>query len=117
MSTEKTKTEQSGPSKKPTPDQRNYAMFDADISGAVLNMSLLRRLLHWLKPYRGALLLSTVLVLLASTLQVLLPILISLVVIDHIIQGDSSSDTPDFGLIELNTWVANSLEIPPLIAA
>lgn len=61
--------------------QRNYTMFDADISGAVLNMSLLKRLLHWLKPYRGALLLSTALVLIASTLQVLLPIIISLVVL------------------------------------
>ena len=71
--------------------QRNYTMFDADISGAVLNMSLLKRLLHWLKPYRGALLLSTALVLIASTLQVLLPIIISLVVIDHIIQGESSA--------------------------
>jgi ATP-binding cassette subfamily B protein len=97
--------------------QRNYAMFDADISGAVLNMSLLKRLLHWLKPYRGALLLSTALVLIASTLQVLLPIIISLVVIDHIIQGESSPDTPDFGLIELNTWISNSLDLPPLIAA
>ena len=84
MSTQNAKTEQPQQSESRRPDQRNYAMFDADISGAVLNMSLLRRLLHWLKPYRGALLLSTVLVLLASTLQVLLPILISLVVIDHI---------------------------------
>ena len=33
-------------------DQRNYAMFDADISGAVLNMQLLRRLLRWLAPDR-----------------------------------------------------------------
>ena len=28
--------------------QRDYAMFDADISGAVLNLQLLRRLLKWL---------------------------------------------------------------------
>jgi len=117
MSTANNKSEKSQQSERPKPDQRNYAMFDADISGAVLNMSLLRRLLHWLKPYRGALLLSTVLVLLASTLQVLLPIIISLVVIDHIIQGDTSSDTPDFGLIELTTWISNSLDLPPLIAA
>lgn len=96
---------------------RDYAMFDADISGAVLNISLLKRLLLWLKPYRATLLLSTALVLLASTLQVLLPIIISLVVIDHIIQGDTSSDKPDFGLIELNTWISSNLDLPPIIAA
>jgi len=124
MSTEQIQAEQANAEQAKTEQanaeqtkKRNYAMFDADISGAVLNMSLLRRLLHWLKPYRGALLLSTALVLLASTLQVLLPIIISLVVIDHIIQGDTSSDTPDFGLIELTTWISNSLDLPPLIAA
>ena len=56
---------------------RDYAMFDADISGAVLNLKLLRRLLKWLAPYKASLALSTVLVLTASTLQVMLPIIIS----------------------------------------
>jgi hypothetical protein len=45
---------------KPTPPvKRDYAMFEADISGAVLNMQLLRRLLRWLAPYKVQLLLST----------------------------------------------------------
>ncbi len=96
---------------------RDYAMFDADISGAVLNLKLLRRLLKWLAPYKASLALSTVLVLTASTLQVMLPIIISLVAIDHIIRGESSSDSPDFGLIDFNTNLAGTLGVPELVAA
>ena len=70
---------------------RDYAMFDADISGAVLNLHLLRRLLKWLAPYKVSLAVSTVLVLIASTLQVMLPMIISLVAIDHIIRGESDA--------------------------
>ena len=92
-------------------------MFDADISGAVLNMQLLRRLLKWLAPYKRSLIISTVLVLIASTLQVMLPIIISLVAIDHIIRGESDTDSPDFGLIDFNRGLADSLGVPELIAA
>lgn len=97
--------------------KRDYALFEADISGAVLNMQLLRRLLRWLAPYKLQLLLSTVLVLLASTLQILLPIIISLVVIDHVLRDESSTDTPDFGMIEFNESLAGTLDSPPLLAA
>lgn len=97
--------------------KRDYAMFEADLSGAVLNMHLLSRLMHWLKPYKFSLLISSVLVLIASTLQVLLPIIISLVAIDHIIRGESGADTPDLGLIELNTYLADAMNLPPLIVA
>ena len=96
---------------------RNYAMFDADISGAVLNLHLLRRLLKWLAPYKVSLAVSTVLVLIASTLQVMLPMIISLVAIDHIIRGESDAESPDFGLIEFNQGVAASLGVHELMAA
>ena len=86
-------------------DKRDYSMFEADLSGQVLNMHLLGRLLSWLKPYRYSLLISSALVLIASTFQVVLPIIISLVAIDHIFRGESDADTPDFGLIEFNTWL------------
>jgi len=102
-------------SKKPM--QRDYSMFDADLSGAALNMHLLGRLLKWFKPYRQALVVSTVFVLIASTLQVLLPIIISLVAIDHILSGNSSSDTPDFGLIAFNDYLSESLGLAPLVVA
>lgn len=97
--------------------QRDYAMFDADISGAVLNLHLLRRLLRWLAPYKVSLAVSTVLVLLASTLQVMLPMIISLVAIDHIIRGESDSESPDFGLIDFNQGLAERLGVPELMAA
>ena len=97
--------------------KRDYAMFEADLSGAVLNMHLLGRLLKWLKPYRVSLLISSVLVLIASTLQILLPIIISLVAIDHIIRGEPDRETPDFGMIELNTWLAETTGWHPLLVA
>ena len=97
--------------------KRDYSMFDADLSGAVLNVSLLGRLLSWLKPYREQLVLSSVLVLVASFLNILLPITISLVAIDYIIRTEPTTNAPDFGLIELNDWLSQSLSIHPLLAA
>ncbi len=99
------------------PRPRNYAMFDAELSGAVLNLHLLRRLLYWLRPYRLTVGISAVLVLLASMLQVLIPVVLSLVVIDHIIRGEADPLTPDLGLIDLNETIAASLAIHPLLAA
>ena len=98
-------------------EPRDYTMFEAEISGAVLNMRLLSRLLAWLKPYKYSLIASAVLVLIASTFQVLLPIIISLVAIDHIFRNESTINTPDFGLIELNTAIADSSGLHPLIIA
>ena len=97
------------------PNQRDYSMFDADLSGAVLNVNLLGRLLQWLKPYRRQLAVSSVLVLCASTLQVLLPIIISLVAIDHIITGNATGNTPDFGLIDLTENIAGAADLHPLL--
>jgi ATP-binding cassette subfamily B protein len=92
-------------------------MFDADLSGTVLNMHLLGRVLKWFKPYKASLIVSSVLVLVASTLSILLPIIISLVAIDHIIRDESSAGTPDFGMIELNTVLSDALGLPPLVVA
>jgi len=97
--------------------RRDYAMFDAELSGAVLNMQLLRRLLRWLKPYRLTFGASAVLVLLASTLQVLMPVVLSLVVIDHIIRGEAAPTAPDLGMIDATEWLAVTLSVHPLLAA
>jgi ATP-binding cassette, subfamily B, multidrug efflux pump len=96
---------------------RDYALFEAEISGAVLNLGLLRRLLRWLRPYRMTFAVSAVLILIASTLQVLMPIVLSLVVIDHIIQGETDRLAPDLGMIELTEWLASTLALHPLLAA
>ena len=88
---------------------RDYALFDAELSGRVLNFHLLRRLLKWLGPYKATFGVSALLILLASTLQVLLPIVISLVVIDHVLRGEAPGDTPDLGMVALNDWLSTSL--------
>jgi len=96
---------------------RDYALFDAELSGQVLNFRLLRRLLRWLGPYKATFAVSALLILLASTLQVLLPIVISLVVIDHVLRGEAPGDTPDLGMVALNDWLSSTLAIHPLLAA
>ena len=96
---------------------RDHSMFDAELSGAVLNMSLLGRILGWMTPYKYMFALSALLVLVWSTLSVMLPVIISVVVVDHIIRQEAESVAPDFGLIELTDWIALSLDVSPLVAA
>ena len=84
---------------------RDHSMFDAELSGAVLNMHLLGRLMQWLRPYRAGLLVSTVLVLIASYAAVVMEIIISRVLVDYIIIGESESVMPDLGMIELTQWI------------
>ncbi|CAN0597968.1 unnamed protein product, partial [Laminaria digitata] len=79
----------------PASSGRDHQMFDAEISGAVLNLSLLKRLLRWLAPYKVTVAASSVLVLVASVLQVLLPVIISIVAIDHILGGNPDPASPD----------------------
>ena len=97
--------------------RRDYSMFDADLTGQMFNLSLLRRLMHWMRPYTFTLLVSAGLILLASSLQVLLPIVVYLVGVDHIIKGNTGQDTPDMGLIAATEWIAGTLAIHPLFAA
>ncbi len=99
------------------PQRRDYSMFDAELSGAVLNLSLLRRLLRWMKPYRVTFFVSAVLIILASTLQVMQPVIISVVVIDHIIRQESETLAPDLGLVDLTDWLTVTLDVHPLLAA
>ena len=77
----------------------------------------IRDRLGWLRPYKGLIAISSILVLVASALQILLPIIISLVVIDHILRGNSSNNSPDFGLVELNVTLSEFFGLPPLIIA
>ena len=99
---------------KPT---RNYAMFDAELSGQVFNLGLLGRLLRWLKPYRFTLAVSSLLILLTSALQVMNPIIISLVVIDHVIRGETHHLMPDLGSISMMEWLSATLNVSQLVAA
>jgi len=95
---------------------RDHSMFDAELSGSVLNIRLLGRLMQWLRPYRFSLVVSTVLVFVASYATVVMEILISRVLVDYIIVGETNSQMPDLGMIELIQWLEALLSISPLAA-
>ncbi|HIG62065.1 MAG TPA: ABC transporter ATP-binding protein [Gammaproteobacteria bacterium] len=100
-----------------TGKERDHAMFDAELSGAVLNFHLLKRIVSWLKPYRIRLLVSGVLVLIASFTLVVMEVVISRVLVDYIIVGDANSVMPDLGMIEFTRSVETLFALPPLYAA
>ena len=99
------------------PPRRDHAMFDAELSGQALNLTLLRRLLKWIKPYRATVALSSVLILVSSALQVLLPVVISVVVVDHTLMHNHQRVTPDMGMTAAADWIGHALALPPLAAA
>ena len=98
-------------------ENRNYGAFEADFSGAVLNSRLLVRLLRWMRPYWLTLTSSFVLVSIASIMTILLPIILSAVVIDHILAGSASNTTPNFGLVQLTEWLSTLTGWSLLISA
>ena len=53
----------------------------------------------------------------ASSLQVLLPVIISIVVIDGIIQGSADQQAPDFGTADAVQWLSAAFDAHPLAAA
>jgi len=98
-------------------NSRDHSLFDAELSGAVLNMHLLGRLVRWLRPYRLKLVLSTVLVLIASYAAVVMEVLISRVLVDYIIVGKADSPMPDMGMIALTIWVERQTGLSSLNSA
>ena len=96
---------------------RDYSMFDAELSGTAMNLTLLRRLMKWLQPYRRTFAFSVVLVLISSTLAVLLPVVMSIVIIDHIILQEVDVQTLDLGTIETTEWLAQQSGLSMIAAA
>ncbi|MGB1740074.1 MAG: ABC transporter ATP-binding protein [Pseudomonadales bacterium] len=97
--------------------ERDHAMFDAELSGAVLNFQLLTRILTWLVPYKLRLWASAALVLAASFAAVLMEVVISRVLVDYIIVGDTDSPMPDLGLIALTQLLEATFGLPGLYVA
>ncbi len=93
---------------------RDHALFDAELSGAVLNFRLFMRIVTWLKPYSVRLLASAILVLIASYTAVTMEIVISRVLVDYIIVGDTTSLMPDLGMIEVTVRIEEWLGISSL---
>lgn len=96
---------------------RDYSVFDADIDGKRLDMALLRRLLHWLRPHQPVLLLSGVLVLIASVLAVAMPVITSRVVVDGLLAADQPLQLPDLGLSAASEAIGAMLGIDAIPAA
>tara|TARA_B100001245_G_scaffold77738_1_gene55304 strand:- start:229 stop:2109 length:1881 start_codon:yes stop_codon:yes gene_type:complete len=96
---------------------RDYSMFDAELSGTAMNLALLRRLIKWLQPYRRTFAFSVVLVLISSTLAVLLPVVMAIVIIDHIILQEVDVQTLDLGTIAATEWLAQLTGLSMLAAA
>jgi len=95
----------------------DHSIFDADIEGQAMNMQYLRRLLGWVRPHRFLAAGSILLVLAASTLAILLPVVISRVVIDGVILGEPNALLPDFGMNALNDTLVQATGWSPIISA
>ena len=100
-----------------TDTRRDYSLFDAELSGAVLNTRLLLRLLKWMRPYWKTLAVSLISVCATSLLAIALPIIISVVVIDHVLHQQSAAVAPSFGTIWLTEWIATNTGWSLLISA
>lgn len=98
-------------------ETRDYSAFDAELSGAVLNLQLFGRLMHWLEPYRISLVVSSILILISSFAAVVMEIVISRVLVDYIIIGETDSMMPDLGMIGLTQWIESRFSLDPLYAA
>ena len=96
--------------------KKDHSVFETELSGAVLNFQLLARIFFWLRPYRLKLVLSAILVLIASFAAVLLEILISRVLVDYIIMKDSDSLMPDMGMISLTQFLERETQFGDLVS-
>ncbi|HSG90698.1 MAG TPA: ABC transporter ATP-binding protein [Pseudomonadales bacterium] len=95
----------------------DYAAFDAELSGRAFEFRLLRRLLGWVRPHRGAALASLAWVLVASVLAVLMPVIVSRVVIDGLLVADQDLLLPAFGMRDAHGALVDLTGLPPLAAA
>lgn len=91
--------------------------FEDALTGQRVDFGLLRRLLGWLKPEGRPLALSGLLVLVTAFFQVILPVILSVVVIDHLLLGERNPAAPDLGLIALTEHLAAVTGLSPLILA
>jgi ATP-binding cassette subfamily B multidrug efflux pump len=102
------------PAKPPTLD---HAIFDAELPGKSMSARDFKRILSWTRPHRKTALLSLALVLCASFLAVLLPVIITRVVIDGLLIQQPLLSAPDLGLSRLTQIIAAGLELSNLTAA
>ena len=98
-------------------EARDHSLFEAELSGTVLNFALLRRLARWIRPYSSAFSASCALVLASSLLAVALPIVLSIVVIDFVFRGTSPEMFRDLGTVDLTVWISQETGLSLLLSA
>ena len=97
---------------------RNYSAFDQELTHTALNLRMLLRLLHWAKPYRLTLIVSSLLITIVSALSVLMPIVQSRVVIDTVlVPVHEPTAFQDFGVVDAFQWLLEATEWHPLLIA
>jgi ATP-binding cassette subfamily B protein len=96
---------------------RDYAVFDAELAGKSFNARLLARLLTWVRPHWPDALISGLLVLVASVLAIMMPVIVTRVVIDGLLTAQRPVVLPDFGMNAVTAWVAATTGLPHLPAA
>ena len=97
---------------------RNYSAFDIELTHQALNFRLFVRLLRWMRPYRITLFTSIALVIIAAAMSVLMPVITGRVIIDSILLPNPDvGDLPDYGLIDLTSWISATLDVEALTAA
>jgi ATP-binding cassette subfamily B protein len=100
------------------PPRRMKGAFDDDVYGKSLDVGQVRRLMRWMKPYRGQAFASLVLVLLAAVASIMGPMVINRVLIDGLLQPTHTGpEIGDMGQIALNHWIVGAFGITPLYAA
>ena len=98
-------------------EKRDHSVFEADIEGQAMNLQYLKRIAGWVGPHKQVAMISIVLVVIASGLAVLMPVLLSRVVVDGILMDSPNSLLPDFGLFQLNQWVQQLTGFSEIAAA
>jgi len=96
---------------------RDYAVFDAELAGKSFNSRLIARLFVWVRPHWRQAAISGLLVLVASVLAILMPVIVSRVVIDGLLKGTRPVMLPDFGMNAVTDWFAGSTGMTHLLAA
>ena len=104
------------------PDQdtnlpRDHAVFEAELPGKSMSARDFKRILGWTKPHRKTALKSLVLVITASFLAVLLPVIITRVVIDGLLIQQPQLSAPDLGMSQLTQVIAQSFQLSTLTSA
>ncbi len=95
---------------------RDYGVFDAELAGRSFNAHLIGRLFGWVRPHWRQALLSGALVLIASVLAIMMPVIVARVVIDGLMQAPASIQLPDFGMNAATDWIALGSNLPHLLA-